>query len=107
MKTSENLKAQTSENRAINNQAATLADNFNHASGLSCKGVEKNLDGRNLNDSTGVQRRRQIERLAYNLYLRRGKEPGHALDDWLEAKKQVQTLMAEEASYRLELGHGP
>jgi len=48
------------------------------------------------NDAAGVHRHRQIEELAYNLYLQRGKEPGHALQDWLEAEKRFDTLIAEE-----------
>ena len=31
-----------------------------------------------------------IEKIAYELYLRRGKEPGKALDDWLEAERIVE-----------------
>ena len=45
--------------------------------------------------ATGVHRHRQIEALAYNLYLQRGKEPGRALEDWLEAEKRFDSLIAE------------
>jgi len=47
-------------------------------------------------DATGVHRHREIEALAYNLYLQRGKEEGHALEDWLEAEKRFDNLIAEE-----------
>ena len=46
--------------------------------------------------STRVPAHQQIEQLAYNLYLRRGKQPGHALDDWLAAEKQLRALIAWE-----------
>lgn len=31
----------------------------------------------------------KIAELAYSLYERRGKEPGHELDDWLEAERRI------------------
>lgn len=31
----------------------------------------------------------QIAELAYNLYLERGCQEGHDLDDWLEAERRV------------------
>jgi len=45
---------------------------------------------------TRVPTHEQIEQLAYNLYLRRGKKPGHNLDDWLTAENRLHTLLAEE-----------
>jgi hypothetical protein len=30
-----------------------------------------------------------IRQRAYELYIKRGKSPGHALDDWLEAEAEV------------------
>jgi len=35
-------------------------------------------------------KRELIEKIAYELYLRRGQEPGKALDDWLEAESIVE-----------------
>ncbi|NPA48936.1 MAG: DUF2934 domain-containing protein [Thermodesulfobacteria bacterium] len=35
-------------------------------------------------------KRELIEKIAYQLYERRGKEPGKALDDWLEAERIVE-----------------
>jgi hypothetical protein len=37
----------------------------------------------------GEDRRQQIELLAYLRYVDRGREPGAALDDWLEAERQL------------------
>ncbi|NPB09567.1 MAG: DUF2934 domain-containing protein [Thermodesulfobacteria bacterium] len=37
-------------------------------------------------------KRELIEKIAYELYLRRGKEPGKALDDWLKAEKLVEKV---------------
>jgi Protein of unknown function (DUF2934) len=31
-----------------------------------------------------------VARRAYDLYLARGCEPGHALDDWLDAERELQ-----------------
>jgi hypothetical protein len=33
----------------------------------------------------------EIAKRAYELYLARGGAPGHALDDWLEAERQLTT----------------
>jgi len=30
-----------------------------------------------------------IRQRAYELYIKRGKAPGHALDDWLEAEAEL------------------
>jgi hypothetical protein len=32
---------------------------------------------------------RRIAKKAYELYIRRGKKPGHDLDDWLEAERML------------------
>jgi len=37
-----------------------------------------------------IDRRAWIARTAYAMAQRRGFEPGHELEDWLEAEKQVQ-----------------
>lgn len=42
------------------------------------------LDGQRPDDD-----RARIVELAYALYERRGRQDGHALDDWLEAERQV------------------
>jgi hypothetical protein len=31
----------------------------------------------------------QIEARAHEIFLRRGSEPGHELDDWLQAEREV------------------
>jgi hypothetical protein len=38
----------------------------------------------------------QIRRRAYELYIRRGKQSGAELDDWLQAEEEI--LMAREQS---------
>ena len=35
------------------------------------------------------KRHEMISRRAYELYERRGSEPGHEFEDWLEAEKQL------------------
>lgn len=34
-------------------------------------------------------REERIRRRAYELYIRRGKEPGRELDDWLQAEEEI------------------
>jgi len=35
------------------------------------------------------QVRRQIEELAYRLYEQRGRQPGHEIEDWVEAERRI------------------
>lgn len=44
---------------------------------------------REFNPRTAVQRRADVERRAYEIYLQRGKLPGHEMDDWLQAEREV------------------
>jgi hypothetical protein len=32
----------------------------------------------------------EIRRRAYEIYLQRGKQPGHELDDWLQAEREIE-----------------
>lgn len=41
------------------------------------------------NESAIWKIREQIATRAYELYLRRGVQDGHALDDWIEAERQI------------------
>lgn len=42
----------------------------------------------------GVSFRDRISRLAYQFYLRRGKVPGHDLDDWFAAERIILSRLA-------------
>ncbi|MGA9777274.1 MAG: DUF2934 domain-containing protein [Verrucomicrobiia bacterium] len=43
-----------------------------------------------MNDtSTAIPQREQIEARAYDIYLARGAEPGHELEDWLQAEHEI------------------
>ena len=37
----------------------------------------------------------QIRRRAYDLYVQRGRENGHDLDDWLQAESEMTRVMAK------------
>lgn len=37
-----------------------------------------------------------VEALAYQLYLERGAQPGHDVDDWLEAERRLTAEVAAE-----------
>ena len=39
----------------------------------------------------------QIRRLAYGLYIERGKQPGSDLSDWLQAEKEILTPATRKA----------
>ena len=40
---------------------------------------------------------KKIERRAYELFEARGSEPGHELEDWLEAEREVRAAMPATA----------
>lgn len=42
----------------------------------------------------------RIAKRAYEMYLRRGNEEGHALEDWLEAEREVLSQMPAGAESR-------
>jgi hypothetical protein len=50
-----------------------------------------------LSDSSpaGVSLHDRVSRLAYQFYLRRGKVPGHDLDDWFAAERVVRSGRAD------------
>ena len=50
---------------------------------VSTGDIQKNLG------HTKVEIQAEIRSRAYELYERRGKAPGHALDDWLRAETEV------------------
>lgn len=41
--------------------------------------------------SESATRHEEIRRRAYEIYLGRGNEPGHELDDWLQAEREIET----------------
>ncbi len=43
---------------------------------------------------SAIELRREIARLAYELYLRHGRLPGHDLEDWLTAEALVYSRLA-------------
>ena len=57
--------------------------------------IEKNSENRNVESAIALD---EIAQRAYALYLGRGGEDGHDLDDWLTAERELQ----EELSFRQE-----
>ncbi len=51
--------------------------------------------GKRSKSSNPTQRERnrspieEIQQRAYEIYLKRGKEPGHQLEDWLQAEREL------------------
>jgi hypothetical protein len=43
---------------------------------------------------------KEIERRAYELYLERGGEDGHDVDDWVRAERELGTLVGTQAEPR-------
>jgi hypothetical protein len=45
--------------------------------------------GREEGSEVNPAREQEIRRRAYELYLERGEEPGHDLEDWLQAEREL------------------
>ena len=43
--------------------------------------------------------RERITRRAYELYQSRGGEPGHELEDWLQAESEILASVSEQATH--------
>jgi len=41
-----------------------------------------------------LPREERIRRRAYELYLRRGNQPGSEIDDWLQAEEEILSVLA-------------
>ncbi len=41
-----------------------------------------------------LPREERIRRRAYELYLRRGNQPGSEIDDWLQAEREILSVLA-------------
>lgn len=46
-----------------------------------------------------LPREERIRRRAYELYLRRGNQPGSEIDDWLQAEEEVLSALARKAQF--------
>jgi Protein of unknown function (DUF2934) len=50
--------------------------------------------GKRTGSAEGSGREQEIRIRAYEFYLERGGEPGHELDDWLEAERELASRLA-------------
>jgi hypothetical protein len=48
--------------------------------------------------------RAAVERLAHEIWVRRGRQPGRALEDWLEAERQWKAKHAAEVAAKTHAG---
>ena len=46
-----------------------------------------------------LPREERIRRRAYELYLRRGNQPGSEMDDWLQAEAEILSTLARKAQF--------
>jgi len=54
-----------------------------------------------------VERHTRIRSRAFELYLERGQETGHELDDWLRAEQEIDGRSADGSSIKTSLGEAP
>jgi hypothetical protein len=55
----------------------------------SRKSEKKSLNRKTNGIFEAASLREQIEARAHEIYLSRGAEPGHELDDWLQAEREI------------------
>jgi hypothetical protein len=59
-----------------------------------------NIKGKRSKPTVAIQRERNwppveaIQERAYELYVNRGKQPGHELEDWLQAERELKEKQA-------------
>ena len=53
--------------------------------------VERGADAQEQGGSLGSTREDRIKHRAYEIYKARGEEPGHDLEDWLQAERELAT----------------
>ncbi len=62
----------------------TIADKAGNRTNIKFSAVNENANSTQL-----------VEKLAYAIFQRRGSEPGHHTDDWLEAEQKIRQIEAE------------
>jgi hypothetical protein len=55
----------------------------------SRKNEKKSLNRKTSGTFDTASLREQIEARAHEIYLTRGAEPGHEMDDWLQAEREI------------------
>jgi hypothetical protein len=71
-----------------------LQQHFNQSEGQAMQATNRKIEKKSQNRRTsGIfeadSLREQIEARAHEIYLLRGAEPGHELDDWLQAEREI------------------
>lgn len=59
--------------------------------------VEPGAQARSQDGLVDSLREEEIRRRAYEIYLGRGEEPGHEIEDWLEAERELTTEQSKAA----------
>jgi hypothetical protein len=81
--------------QASDREESTAAPEHADAAGVNV------LSASLVRESAPVARDQRIERAAYRLAEERGFEPGHELEDWLEAEKEIDAELGNNsASHR-------
>ena len=52
--------------------------------------MSSNPKGNGSTEADGSAPGEEIRRRAYEIYLERGEQPGHELDDWLQAERELE-----------------
>ena len=69
---------------------------------VKTKAVLRETESSVQNAGSAAIRQEDIERRAYALYEARGREDGHALDDWLQAERElVDERLEDEGRLRM------
>ena len=63
----------------------------------SSEGVDPGAEAQEQDRSWRSTREENIRHRAYEIYLERGGEPGHDLEDWLQAEREFTTAQSQAA----------
>jgi hypothetical protein len=63
----------------------------------SSEAVDPGAEDQEQDRSWQSTREENIRHRAYEIYLERGREPGHDLEDWLQAEREFTTVQSKAA----------
>jgi hypothetical protein len=77
-----------------NDTASLAAPTAGYSWQLTCSVAGMAFDDQTPNEQRNVNGSENIAQRAYELYLERGCMPGHDVDDWLRAEREIRDLVA-------------
>jgi hypothetical protein len=70
---------------------------FMASKATSSQAAEPGAEAQEQDRSWHSTREENIRHRAYEIYLERGREPGHDVEDWLQAERELTTVQSKAA----------